>query len=83
MVLLVFIHQLFAFFGFSSVSLVISSIGFGGGVVAIVHPIHAPMPIIAMNAMKTGTAIVQNRTALSNVVSPNSPSHSGKNSVAT
>ena len=28
---------------FSSISVVISSIGFGGGVVAIVQPIHAPM----------------------------------------
>ena len=43
-----------------SISLVISSIGFGGGVVAIVQPIHAPMPIMAMNAMRTGIAITQN-----------------------
>ena len=45
---------------FSSVSSVISSIGLGGGVVAIVQPIHAPMPIMATNAMKTGTAMIQN-----------------------
>ena len=40
---------------FSSISVVISSIGFGGGVVAIVQPIHAPMARIAMNAMETRT----------------------------
>jgi len=40
-----------------SISLVISSIGFGGGVVAIVQPIHAPIPIMAMKATNTGTAI--------------------------
>ena len=44
----------------SSISVVISSIGFGGGVVAIVQPIHAPMNIIATKAMKTGIAITQN-----------------------
>ena len=40
---------------FSSISVVISSIGFGGGVVAIVQPIHAPMARIAINAMETRT----------------------------
>ena len=45
---------------FSSISVVISSIGFGGGVVAIVQPIHAPMKSMATKAMKTGTAITQN-----------------------
>jgi len=34
----------------------ISSIGFGGGAVAIVHPIQAPIPRTAMNAMSTGMA---------------------------
>jgi len=48
----------------SLVSLVISSIGFGGGVVAMVQPIHAPMAITAINAMNTGTAIVQNLTSV-------------------
>jgi hypothetical protein len=38
---------------FSSFSPVrVSSISFGGGVVAIVQPIHAPTDIIAMNTMK-------------------------------
>ena len=46
----------------SSISVVISSIGFGGGVVAIVQPIHAPMNSIATKATKTGTAITQNLT---------------------
>lgn len=41
----------------------ISSIGFGGGVVAMVHPIQAPMPRIAMNAMSTGMATSQSRMA--------------------
>jgi len=41
---------------------VISSIGLGGGVVAMVHPIHAPMANIAMNAKNTGIAISQNAT---------------------
>jgi len=44
----------------SLVSLVISSMGFGGGVVAMVQPIHAPMAITAMKAMNTGTATIQN-----------------------
>ena len=48
---------------FSSISVVISSIGFGGGVVAIVQPIHAPMKRIATKATKTGTAMSQNRTS--------------------
>jgi hypothetical protein len=46
-----------------SVWVVISSIGFGGGVVAIVQPIHAPMAIMAMNAMVTGVAMSQNWTS--------------------
>jgi hypothetical protein len=47
----------------SSISVVISSIGFGGGVVAIVHPIHAPMKRIATKATKTGMAMSQNLTS--------------------
>ena len=51
-------------FGWFSASVVmafvISSIGFGGGVVAIVQPIHAPINRIATKAMKTGTATSQN-----------------------
>ena len=43
-----------------SISLVISSIGFGGGVVAIVQPIHPPIPIMAMKATNTGMAISAN-----------------------
>lgn len=62
----------------SSISLVISSIGFGGGVVAIVQPIHAPMAIIATNATNTGMAMIQNWTSLTHVtVSPAAPSHQG------
>jgi hypothetical protein len=41
---------------------VISCIGFGGGVVAMVHPIHAPIANIATNAKNTGIAIGQNAT---------------------
>ncbi len=41
----------------------ISPIGFGGGVVAIVQPIHAPMPRTAMNAIRTGTATIQSLIA--------------------
>ena len=37
--------------------------GFGGGVVAIVQPIHAPMAIMPMNAMVTGVAMSQNWTS--------------------
>ena len=51
----------------------ISSIGFGGGVVAIVQPIHAPMNIIATNATKTGSATIQNVTASAVTVSPMYP----------
>ena len=40
-----------------------SSIGFMGGVVAIVHPIHAPMPRMARNPMSTGAAMSQIRMA--------------------
>jgi len=42
---------------------VISSIGFGGGVVAIVKPIHAPMARMATNATATGVAMSQNWTS--------------------
>jgi hypothetical protein len=42
---------------------VISSMGFGGGVVDMVQPIHAPMARIAMKAMSTGMAISQNCTS--------------------
>jgi len=41
----------------------ISSIGLGGGVVAMVHPIHAPMPRTTINAMSTGMAISHSRMA--------------------
>jgi len=44
----------------SEVSASSSSIVFGGGVVAIVHPIQAPMSIIARKAMRTTAATVQN-----------------------
>jgi len=44
-------------------SVCISSIGFGGGVVAMVHPIHAPIPRMAMNAMNTGIATSQSLMA--------------------
>lgn len=37
----------------ASTSAVISSIGFGGGVVAIVQPIHPPTASMAMNAAET------------------------------
>ena len=47
------------------VSVVISSIGFGGGVVAIVQPIQAPMKSMATKATKTGIAIIQNCASLS------------------
>ena len=40
-----------------------SSIGFGGGVVAIVHPIQAPIPRMAMKPMKTGIATIHMRMA--------------------
>jgi hypothetical protein len=46
-----------------SVGAVISSMGFGGGVVAIVQPIQAPMANIATKAMATGVAMSQNRTS--------------------
>lgn len=44
----------------SFVSVSSSSIGLGGGVVAIVHPIQAPMNIIARKAMRTTVAIAPN-----------------------
>lgn len=40
----------------------IFSIGFGGGVVAIVQPIHAPIANIAVKVMVTGMAIIQKCT---------------------
>jgi hypothetical protein len=43
-------------------SFVMSSIGFGGGVVAIVQPIHAPIAKMAMTPIRTGVAISQNCT---------------------
>lgn len=46
-----------------SISLVMSSIGFGGGVVAIVQPIQAPIASIAMNATNTGIATSVNDKA--------------------
>ena len=54
-------------------SVVISSIGFGGGVVAIVQPIHAPMNIIATKAMKTGTAITHSLKLSSAIFTFNGP----------
>jgi hypothetical protein len=47
----------------SFVSAVISSMGLGAGVVAMVYPIHAPIASMAMKAMATGVAISQNRTS--------------------
>jgi len=41
----------------------ISSIGSGGGVVAMVHPIQAPMPRTATKAMDTGMATSQSLMA--------------------
>lgn len=38
-----------------------SSIGFGGGVEAMVQPMQAPMPRTAMNATNTGIPMIQNR----------------------
>jgi len=35
--------------------------GFGGGVVAMVQPIHAPMAIMAVKPMNTGMAMIQKR----------------------
>jgi len=37
-----------------------SWMGWGGGVVPIVQPIHAPIPRTATKAMSTGVAISQN-----------------------
>ena len=36
---------------------------FGGGVVAIVQPIHAPISRTAITAMNTGTSAAYNRTS--------------------
>jgi hypothetical protein len=47
----------------SSAGASISSMGFGGGVVAIVQPIHAPIASTATKAMSTGMAISQNCTS--------------------
>ena len=41
----------------------ISSIGIGGGVVAMVQPIQAPMPRTAINAMNTGIVTSQSLMA--------------------
>ena len=46
-----------------SVGAVISSMGFGGGVVAIVQPIQPPIAKIIPKAIATGVAISQNRTS--------------------
>jgi hypothetical protein len=57
---------LFFFFVFSGCYVVcgwISSIGFGGGVVAMVHPIQAPMARTAIKAMATGMATSQSLRA--------------------
>ena len=45
-----------------SASVVMSSIGFGGGVVAIVRPIHAPIVRIAINAIETRTSTASSLT---------------------
>jgi len=37
--------------------------GFGGGVVAMVYPIHAPMASIAMKPISTGVAMSQKCTS--------------------
>jgi hypothetical protein len=58
--LLFFFPFLLSAFFPSSVSFAISSIGFGGGVVAMVHPIQTPIPNIAITARNTGTAMSQN-----------------------
>ena len=65
--------MVYAFGGFVSASVVISSMGLGAGVVAMVQPIHAPMASMAMNAMKTGTRTAQSlmvMPALASVVMP-------------
>ena len=73
-------YSLDAFFVVScEFSFVVSSIGFGGGVVAMVQPIHAPMAIIATNAASTGAAIFQNLTSVSAAFSPSIPSYPGMN----
>ena len=55
----------YLFFSFSSSvsSCWISSIGLGGGVVAMVHPIHAPIARMAVKAMNTGMATSQSLMA--------------------
>lgn len=65
------------------VSFVICSIGFGGGAVAMVQPIHAPMAIIGTNAANTDTAMVQNLTSVSAAFSLSVPSHRGMKSIVT
>jgi len=54
-----------------------SSIGFGGGVVAMVQPIQPPMPSMATNATRTGVAMIQNCTFDSVTCIPNVLSHCG------
>jgi hypothetical protein len=44
------------------VGVVISSMDLGAGVVAMVHPIHAPIAIMAMKAIATGVAMSQKCT---------------------
>ncbi len=58
------------------VSVVISSIGLGGGVVAMVQPIHAPINRIPMNPTKTGIAMTQNCTA-AELLMPITPNQDG------
>ena len=41
----------------------VSSMGLGGGVVAMVQPIQAPMPRTVTKATSTGTATSQSRMA--------------------
>jgi hypothetical protein len=54
------VHASFSDLLFSDVSVFSSSIGSGGGVVAIVHPIQAPMNIMAGKAANTAVAMAPN-----------------------
>jgi len=51
-----------SFFASGVLALAMSSIGLGGGVVAMVHPIQPPMVSMAMKATRTGVAMIQNCT---------------------
>ena len=61
---LVFVYVAALLFSVSVLaSVVISSMGLGGGVVAMVYPIHVPMASIATNATVTGVAMSQKRAS--------------------